>query len=621
MMKNFRKQLDEKLMKNIEMISTSGLNKGIFALITPFKKLSIACALGFGMMACGDMLEVEPKLDLDKDRHYQNEFDADVAVIGIYGQLMQLAEQYVVLNELRADLMEPTMNADAELIAISSHNVRATDNNKYADPKPFYRVVLNCNDALEGLGKMREENRIGVGEYEQRISDIVAVRSWVYLQLGIHFGTVPYVTSTITSINDVNNPSLFPRLQFDALLDQLINTVEGLPYLDIYPNNIDLTFGTDGYATAKFFINKRMLLGDLNLWKGNYERAAENYKAVMETATPRGDTAGTLYYDTYRITWGTNSIHSVLYTKADDINSLVNTNNNGWRSIFARNIDGPYNYEWVWAMHFDSQFAPTYPFIRLFANEGAGEYKLRPSVAVIDAWDSQVQNNRFEFDARGRLSTKNYETAYPEVGKYTFNYNGLTAPLIQNGRWFLERAASLHLKYAEATNRGSLPGLSRLARAFVNNGVQVEYTPPGFNKNLHDATEVMNTLFYPSPYDFDAREGAFPYFRGTWYRNLGIRTRANLPAVVLPEDVTGEEEVIWTEDLILQEGALELAFEGHRWQQLLRIAMRRDPAILADRVYEKLSKSSNPIERSRASEVRTKLLAGDWFLPYNWDTN
>jgi len=65
--------------------------------------------------------------------------------------------------------------------------------------------------------------------------------------------------------------------------------------------------------------------------------------------------------------------------------------------------------------------------------------------------------------------------------------------------------------------------------------------------------------------------------------------------------------------------AQELAFEGHRWPQLLRIAMRRNPSVLADRVYEKLSKSNNPEAVSRAAGVRAKLMSGDWFLPFHWE--
>ncbi|HSJ69206.1 MAG TPA: hypothetical protein VK921_16110 [Anditalea sp.] len=607
--------------KKIEMMGSNSLTKRFFDKVRFGGKLALSALIGCSLYGCSDMLEVEPVTDLDKDRYYQNEFDADVAVIGIYGQVMKLAEQYVVLNELRADLMEPTMNANADLLALSNHSVRAEDNNRYTNPKPFYSVILNCNDALEGFEKMRNENRIGVNEYNQRISDIIAIRSWVYLQLGIHFGEIPFVTTAINSINDVKNPALFSRLSFDALIDQLIIHMEELPYLDVYPNNIALTAGTDGYATGKFFINKRVLLGDLYLWKGNYESAASNYREVMEAATPLGGGAGRVYYDNYRVSWGSGGDHGVQYSKADDLNSLVNNNNAGWRSIFARQIDAPYNYEWVWAMHFDSEFAPDYPFIRMFANEGIGQYLLKPSTSVMEAWDSQTQYNNFEFDARGRLSTKNYTTLQPEVGKYTFNYNFLNAPLVQNGRWFLERAASLHLKYAEATNRGTLPELSRLAQSFVNNGLISEYTPPGLNKSVDDVTDAMNTLHLPFPYDFDAREGQFPYYRGPWYRHIGLRNRANLPSIVKPEDLEGEAEKIWVEDLIIDEAALELAFEGHRWPQLLRIAMRRDPSVLAERVYEKLSNSTSPTDRARASEARAKLMNGDWFLPFKWDEN
>jgi hypothetical protein len=69
------------------------------------------------------------------------------------------------------------------------------------------------------------------------------------------------------------------------------------------------------------------------------------------------------------------------------------------------------------------------------------------------------------------------------------------------------------------------------------------------------------------------------------------------------------------EDMIITEDALELAFEGQRWPDLLRIAIRRnDPAFIADKIYDKLRKSG--LSAGAASAARSKLMSKDWFLPF-----
>ncbi|QDH78964.1 RagB/SusD family nutrient uptake outer membrane protein [Echinicola soli] len=585
----------------------------------PVKKYLGMALLGLGLCSCSGMLEVEPVTELNKDNYYQNEFDADAAVIGVYGEFLKLAEYYVVLNEVRADLMEPTFMADQSLIDLSNHSVVASDDNKYADPKPFYRVILNCNEVLEGLRKMRDENRITEEQFSQRYSDVGAVRSWVYLQLGIHFGEVPYVTESIVSINDVNNPALFPQLALPELIDELIKFMESLPYLDRYPSNIGLVGTSNGYDVSRFFIPKRGLLGELYLWNGNYTQAAEMYRYIMETAS-RDFSAGGEYYNNLRIGWGGSGDFDMRYDKENDIRTLVNSPSAGWKHIFGIGSGERYEKQvWTWVIHYDSDFAPEYPFVRLFSNSGRGEYQLMPSKSILEMWKSETQWNDFEFDARGMLSTENWGTTDPEIGKYTVRYDPVTEPLKEGGKWFLERAASVHLKFAEAANRDDLDSISKLSRALINEGIPGAYRPEDFSGD--DVTEIMNTLFYPYPYDFDGRQGNFPYYRGPWYRHIGIRGRAYLPPKQLPEEITSEqEEKEWTEDLIIDEMAKELAFEGHRWPQLLRIAMRRnDPSVLADRVYDKMSKSNNPETVGRAAGVRAKLMAGDWFLPFHWE--
>ena len=124
-------------------------------------------------------------------------------------------------------------------------------------------------------------------------------------------------------------------------------------------------------------------------------------------------------------------------------------------------------------------------------------------------------------------------------------------------------------------------------------------------------TDIEQTNL-PFPYNFDARQGDFPYYRGDWYRNGGVRGRAYLERAPVLGD-----SLISIENNLIEEAALELAFEGNRWGDLVRVAIHRnDPAFLADRVYAKLNADGN----AEASAVRTKLMSREnWYLPFIWN--
>lgn len=70
------------------------------------------------------------------------------------------------------------------------------------------------------------------------------------------------------------------------------------------------------------------------------------------------------------------------------------------------------------------------------------------------------------------------------------------------------------------------------------------------------------------------------------------------------------------EGKIIDEDALELAFEGNRWPDLVRVARRQNnPAFLAERVYQKLLKAGDP----NATTTRAKLMdPANWYLPFDW---
>ncbi|ARK10735.1 RagB/SusD family nutrient uptake outer membrane protein [Fibrivirga algicola] len=580
------------------------------------KKIGIAglvtCLLA-GVSACTNLIDVDPKDALSSEQVYRNVFDADAAVLGVYGKFMTLAKQYVVLNELRADLMDVTAGADEQLRQINNHDVVA--GNAYADPRPYYEVILNCNDILKNFKIMLQQNKMRVDEYNQRAADITALRSWVYLQLGIHFGSVPYVTEAYENVTDLAAVSSVPKMELTALIKELITTMEAIPsvYREPYTSNTSIVAApVDGYPLNKFFINKHVLLGDLYLWDNQYLKAAQTYKLVMETAARTGvDPNSEAFYATYKIHYaGTNNNDfSVGYLDGvSSINRLADANTLGWRSMFARrSTENWFNYEWIWFMPFDKNFKPENPFVDLFSNIN-GRYQLAPAQQAIDLWNSQKQTNNFPFDARGRLTYKTVAGS-PVIMKYLYNYldpnTGLPIGATlqeKNGNWFLYRAATLHLRFAEAANRN---GRRKLAYALLNNGISTTFDsdPVGRDETFQQST------FDVAPYDFFARNGDVPLFRDPWYRNNGIRGRANLQNVPVVGDST-----VSIENSLIEESALELAYEGQRWPDLVRVALRRnDPAFLADKVYQKLRKANNP----NAEAVRTKLMdKNNWFLPF-----
>jgi hypothetical protein len=206
--------------------------------------------------------------------------------------------------------------------------------------------------------------------------------------------------------------------------------MEGLPTLELYTSNISLVTVVDQYRTEKFFINKKVLLGDLYLWYANYDpgaynKAARQYRDILSYYDTRGNENTQKNY--YKLV-GTIDVNngnqlSVQYVRyrESDINALYESNTEGWRSMFSRgkfNYDTQFDWEWIWHLPFNNNFAPKNPFIDLFSNVG-GSYLVKPSQQAIDNWNSQVQFNLFPFDARGRFTYKTIG-GQPVIMKYLY---------------------------------------------------------------------------------------------------------------------------------------------------------------------------------------------------------
>jgi hypothetical protein len=542
--------------------------------------IAFALPANFGFTSCIDTI---PEEVVEYENVYRNADEADVAILGLYGQFMLLADQVVVLNELRADLMDVTPNASNDLQEINLG--LPSEKNAWADVTKFYTVIQSCNDILYNFDKMLEEKKMIKAEYDERYSDVGALRCWVYLQLGIHFGTVPYITEPAVSLADLEKNS-GNQIHLDRLLPELVRYMESLPTLENYATST-IPQKQDGYDLAPIFINKQMLLADLYLFNNQYDDAARLYRTIMsagEDKTPGNNEADRKYrlFGDEAWTAGATPIsYSILFdaNRTQDINSMYNS----WREMFAGTMlpgDTKSPFEMIWFFNYDNNFKPAYSLRKLFDPASKnGNYLLKPSsYAVENIWGAETQRNGFPFDARGL--TGSYDKTGDDYYIQKYSLFDLLPSNTTKGGWYIYRAGMLHLRYAEAANRAGYP---KLAWALVNDGLFAEtfnFTRADGSVYPGDSVKITgDSPFapYAFPYNFDARYadiGALK-FRGHWRNNRGVRGRANLPNVNFPANCTGKQDsILFVEQLIVREAALELGFEGHRWEDLIRIARR-----------------------------------------------
>jgi hypothetical protein len=232
----------------------------------------------------------------------------------------------------------------------------------------------------------------------------------------------------------------------------------------------------------------------------------------------------------------------------------------------------------------EAQFSPLASWLGV-----NNEYLVKPSSIVIDSIMAQVPLAGDTMDIYRGPITINFQTIVmnPDNTGYTFvnpyvNKYSIDVTNPESSDIILSRAADIHLLLAEAYNRMGDEESQKYALMLLNQGVNsTNPKPPAFS---------------------------------TWSGNLGIRGRAYLQARIVPErdSIPLDVRTNMIEDYIIAERAMELAFEGKRWFDLVRIAERRnDPAYLADRVAAKFAGTGN------YDIIRNKLMNPEnWYLPF-----
>lgn len=316
------------------------------------------------------------------------------------------------------------------------------------------------------------------------------------------------------------------------------------------------------YASSKYeelriphYVNNKALLGELYLEVGRYADAVTYLKLACESY---------------------NNQPAML--KVDK--SYQNT---AWGAIFLNAESN--NIENISVIPFSRAEGQYNPLASWFGINK--EYLVKPSTVLVDSFLAQIplvgeipyDLYRAPVTVQGDVEMTS-DTTFTLVNTYIMKY-AIDQSDLESSDIIISRAADIHLLLAEAYNRMEDATSQKYALMLLNQGVNKENPKPA------------------------------PFTR--WSANVGVRGRAYLKSREVPKNMISTDSITTLiENFIIDERALELAFEGKRWFDLVRIAERRnDPAYLADRVAAKFEGTSY------YDAVHERLMnPANWYLPY-----
>ena len=623
-------------------------------MITNISKFFSSCLVGCAICAaptlssCSDMLESDSSRQVF-DPALDQKTDSVFYALGILQGMQQLADQYAFQGEMQGDLVETTSYTDNNLRQLA--NFSATTENKYDSAYVYYRVINNCNYYIA-----HRDTTLRTGATYVVMKEYVAVkavRAWAYMQLARIYQKVPFYTEPLTQISQIDDAN-FPELDMAGIVSQLAPDLE--QYSHAYNPNLTTdynqtpTFGnvspSSGLLPQYLFIPVDVVLGDLYLETGNYDKAARHYVSYLTDATTENHSAFMQPYTRRqrRASFGD-----------DELPGNWNSQRNGqmqnstvWSSIFTSNagedyityipmadskLEGvaseiPLAYGYDYYANSSSyvdeiQIAPSNDYLELTNNSDYCYITLATTEVSLDVSSAKLGDTRYRSIIR--------EDEDIETNETTVWITKNTTP-----RVVLYRRSTVYLHLAEALNR---LGMYDAAFAILKDGInKYLVSEEGGAQYITPETRLALTTTYPllssdniskfsnddNYFGIHTHGGGYTRdYTGSTYQPglspyqcdtiIGLKLNEIAERFGVAVGTTKQDSINAMEDLICDEMALELSFEGCRWYDLKRIATHKNAAGLYAPNFGSLW-----LSRKLAFKKPSKDLTdpNNWYLPF-----
>ncbi len=598
----------------------------------------------FIIAGCSDIYETESDRQIF-DPELSAKTDSMFYTLGILKGLQQLGDQHVLINEMRGDLVATNSYTETDLKKLADFTADAT--NKYDSAYLYYRVINNCNYyiAHRDTTLLTGSRKVAIPEY----AEALAVRAWTYMQLAKTYGKVPFYTDPITSIGDANGNIEEKDMQgiCDALAPGLIQ-YSGT-HVPTYGN---ISAGVLNSSTSESQTEKSVVsylamlpidivLADLYLETHQYESAAYYYFKYL---SDRSEVLKEAYVSPVSLILSQRTkLPSTLYTETRSTSAFL------WQSIFSiTGTNDIITYIPLAANQLRgiTTSLPKYFGYDFYSTTGglassSERYLLERQIDASESYQAlSAAQDYYYLSAKPTGSSDVHVSEVGDLRRYiTLNQatkgDSSFAVMVKfnNANIPVYRTATIYLRLAEAINR---MGYADAAFAILKDGINEDlltYVITG-NDSTDNADKnyirKQTETFLKTNFLSDVNKSKFVdnwgiHSRGTYYTQ-GSFSPYQMDTIVaekikelqtvygIAPTGTYNDTINAVEDLICDEMALELAFEGTRFGDLTRIARHKNNAALYGSDFgtrwfaKKLA--------YKAAGLETKLLdEQNWYLP------
>ena len=626
----------------------------------------VGCAFGAALASCSDVLDTE-STRWNIDPEIGEKTDSVFYAFGILQAMQQLADQYVFQGEMRGDLVKTTPYTDNNLRQLADFS--ATTANKYDSAYVYYRVINNCNYYIAhcDTALYRGSTNVVIDKYVAA----KAIRAWAYLQLGRNYKQVPFFTEPLTKISQIDD-NTFPELTLDGIVAQLASDLEQYsgyltPSFGYVGTNAFSVGSPTWESTAKLvaprycFIPVDVVLGDMYLETEQFDAAARHYINYLVT-TPYDNKSR------FVAPMASKSLSTGRFGAADDdlpnrmlISAEIITSP-AWSGIFARNQVNDLVTFIPMAVSRENGPTTQVPLTFGFNYYATSEENARIG-SLREPYVEEIQ--LLPSDALNQLSDSTEYYFYTAHSGQTNSFDSISIAKCGDMRlrsviqqtmvddstkqWIdkykyanivLYRTSTVWLRLAEAFNRLGMPDAAfailkdGISDALVSKNNQdvyyASYMTPETRSKLQTTYPLLseaNISKFPAAsacgiHCHGASKAASDYATTSYLtgsspyqldRMAGLKMQELAQQFAITIGTTKQDTINAVEDLICDEMALELAFEGTRWYDLKRLARHKNEAGLYGSNFGSLWLARKLAYKNPVVSLEDE---NNWYLPF-----